>query len=360
MRRWEDPVSSSHRTDPDTIQQRLRSYLDERMNDLTRGLSELMVRTPAPPDQGSVVRFMRHAERSTEQLAILERLVEEAAGTGSRTILFVVKGGALRGWAARGMPGPFQVKSVSLPVTPDDLIGRAVESATPVVESPGERPGNAALATALGSDMPTSMLAAPLWVKDRVVALLYVDTVADGPWQPESALLMASVAALSLEALPYRTRYHRPELVSPAGESPEPIDEKTSPDPEPEPAGEPSVPLPPLPAATMSVGGEPQSIEPDPDPADAPDPEEQRLHEEARRFAALLASEIVLYNEKQLEEGRRNKDLYERLKDDIDRSYRMFEQRVSSKISGASRYFKEEIVRALAKGDESAIRLPWD
>jgi len=340
----------------DSMQQRLRTYLDERMKDLSRGLSELLVKPPALQDQAALIRFARHAERASEQVAILERLVEEASKTGSRTILLVVRGANLRGWAARGMPGPFQVKSLSLPVSPDDLLGRAVETAATVVETADAQPGNAAVAATLGSGTPSSMLAAPLWVKDRVVAVLYVDAMDDGPWQPESASLMASIAALSLEALPYRARYQRPELPPEALDAGEtPVDEtpahSTEPPPDPTPAA----------AATVSVGGtEPRSIEPDPDSQEASDPEERRLHEEARRFAALLVSEIVLYNEKQLEEGRRNKDLYERLKDDIDRSYRMFEQRVSSKISGASRYFREEIVRALAKGDESAIRLPWD
>ncbi|PYQ59926.1 MAG: hypothetical protein DMF53_17995, partial [Acidobacteria bacterium] len=43
----------------------------------------------------------------------------------------------------------------------------------------------------------------------------------------------------------------------------------------------------------------------------------QALHEEARRLARLLVSEIKLYNEEQVEEGRRNRDIYERLREDI-------------------------------------------
>ena len=39
---------------------------------------------------------------------------------------------------------------------------------------------------------------------------------------------------------------------------------------------------------------------------------ENALHEEARRLARLLVSEIKLYNEEQVEEGRRHRDLRRR------------------------------------------------
>ena len=87
--------------------------------------------------------------------------------------------------------------------------------------------------------------------------------------------------------------------------------------------------------------------------------DERKLHEEARRFARLLVSEIVLYNERQVEEGRRQKDLYERLKEDIDRSKGMFDQRVNPKVRTSANYFYIELVRTLANGDESAIKVPW-
>jgi molybdopterin converting factor small subunit len=87
--------------------------------------------------------------------------------------------------------------------------------------------------------------------------------------------------------------------------------------------------------------------------------DERKFHEEARRFARLLVSEIVLYNERQVDEGRRQKDLYERLREDIDRSRGMYEQRVNAKVRTVTNYFYQELVRTLANGDESAIKVPW-
>ncbi|HET9227869.1 MAG TPA: hypothetical protein VFR31_14435, partial [Thermoanaerobaculia bacterium] len=79
------------------------------------------------------------------------------------------------------------------------------------------------------------------------------------------------------------------------------------------------------------------------------------LHEEARRLARLLVSEIKLYNEEQVEEGRRKRDIYERLREDIDRSRQMYEERVEARILKTTDYFYQELVRILAAGDAKAL-----
>lgn len=84
-------------------------------------------------------------------------------------------------------------------------------------------------------------------------------------------------------------------------------------------------------------------------------PNEEALHEEARRLARLLVSEIKLYNEEQVEEGRRKRDVYERLREDIDRSRQMYEERVEQRILKSTDYFYQELVRILAAGDARAL-----
>jgi hypothetical protein len=82
---------------------------------------------------------------------------------------------------------------------------------------------------------------------------------------------------------------------------------------------------------------------------------EEALHEEARRLARLLVSEIKLYNEEQVEAGRRNRDIYERLREDIDRSRQMYEERVDPRLVRSTDYFYQELVRILAAGDSKAL-----
>ena len=82
---------------------------------------------------------------------------------------------------------------------------------------------------------------------------------------------------------------------------------------------------------------------------------EEALHEEARRLARLLVSEIKLYNEEQVEAGRRNCDIYERLREDIDRSRQMYEERVDPRLVKSTDYFYQELVRILGAGDAKTL-----
>jgi len=85
--------------------------------------------------------------------------------------------------------------------------------------------------------------------------------------------------------------------------------------------------------------------------------DDAKRHDEARRFARLLVSEIKLYNEPKVDAGRKNKDLYERLKEDIDRSRQMYDERIAEDVRKSSNYFYDELVRILADGDAGALGL---
>lgn len=81
------------------------------------------------------------------------------------------------------------------------------------------------------------------------------------------------------------------------------------------------------------------------------DESERRDHNDARRFARLLVSEIKLYNEQKVKEGRDSRDLYDRLREAIDRSREMYEKRVKPPVASKFDYFHYELVNNLADGD---------
>ena len=83
--------------------------------------------------------------------------------------------------------------------------------------------------------------------------------------------------------------------------------------------------------------------------------EERRLHNDARRFARLLVSEIKLYNEQKVKEGRSENNLYERLREDIDRSRQMYDKRVAPPVAARHDYFHQELVNTLAEGDTAKL-----
>ena len=84
-------------------------------------------------------------------------------------------------------------------------------------------------------------------------------------------------------------------------------------------------------------------------------PEETKAHEDAKRFARLIVSEIKLYNEAKVTEGRKAKDLNTRLKEDIERGRQMYHDRISPSLRDNTNYFHDELVRLLAGGDEAAL-----
>jgi hypothetical protein len=77
----------------------------------------------------------------------------------------------------------------------------------------------------------------------------------------------------------------------------------------------------------------------------------------ARRYARLLVSEIKLYHESAVIEGRRDRDLAARLGGEINRARAMYEQRVPPHVRERAEYFHAEVVRTLANGDGGLLEL---
>lgn len=77
----------------------------------------------------------------------------------------------------------------------------------------------------------------------------------------------------------------------------------------------------------------------------------------ARRYARLLVSEIRLYHESAVIDGRRDRDLATRLGGEIARARVMYEQRVPPHVRGRADYFHDELVQTLADGDSSLLEV---
>ena len=84
-------------------------------------------------------------------------------------------------------------------------------------------------------------------------------------------------------------------------------------------------------------------------------PEEEKAHSEAKRCARLVVTEIRMYNEQKVLDGRRTKDLYTRLKQEIDRGREWYDKRVSSKVRSQVDYFHDYLVQILGENDPAAL-----
>jgi hypothetical protein len=90
-------------------------------------------------------------------------------------------------------------------------------------------------------------------------------------------------------------------------------------------------------------------------PVAAISPEDQEVHRKAQRFARLLVDEVKLYNQAKVAEGRKNKDLYDRLKDAIEKSRATYQKRYGNTVAASANYFQHEIIRSLAEDDLSIM-----
>jgi hypothetical protein len=123
------------------------------------------------------------------------------------------------------------------------------------------------------------------------------------------------------------------------------------------------------PAPVMSVVSEPESVAveevvPMAQAAAAPaevsampaiSSEDQDTHRKAQRFARLLVDEVKLYNQAKVAEGRKHKDLYDRLKEAIEKSRSTYQKRYGNTVAASGDYFQHELVRSLAEDDVSIM-----
>jgi len=84
-------------------------------------------------------------------------------------------------------------------------------------------------------------------------------------------------------------------------------------------------------------------------------PEEEELHKKAKRFAKLLVDEIKLYNQSKVAEGRSQHNLYQVLRDDIDKSRATYDKRYGATAAATGNYFTRELVRILANDDPALL-----
>lgn len=117
-----------------------------------------------------------------------------------------------------------------------------------------------------------------------------------------------------------------------------------APPPLPPPVVEAPTPPPPPPPAPVAA----------PAASDIP-PEEKRLHDDARRYARVLAQEILLYNAQKVEAGRKKNNIYDLLKEEIDKSREAYERRFKQPQIQGRPYFRDALVQYLCDGNEASL-----
>jgi hypothetical protein len=257
---------------------------------------------------------------SGSQADILRHLLEGEARFAGRVALFVVKGNAISGWQGIGFEDNDSIKTLSIQ-TGSGLVGKAIQARTPASGSAQEF--DAGFVKTMKAPVDGQCLVLPLVVKDKVAAVIYADagTVPGGTLDSSGLQALTRFAAIWLELAALRKVGGTSATEDVAQ---------------------------PQPAVAMAASA----------PASAPassGSEEDELHKKAKRFAKLLVEEIKLYNQPRVEEGRQNKDLYDRLKVDIEKSRSTYDKRYAESAVASADYFTQELIRILADNDASLM-----
>jgi hypothetical protein len=352
----------------------LREELVRRvLEQLPQGTGEAVTAGSGEGGSANLLKAIAAIQSGTTQREILRTLLDNTVRYSGRGALFVVKAGAATGWQGRGFDkdGDDTIKDFALNVS-TGVPEQALRSRMPF--SGATRDIDPEFVAKFGAPADDHVLVLPLLLKEKVAALVYADAGADGSGRLDAAAVELLVLATSawLEVASLRKQAHKEESTDAAGEKTEITPPPSAPAhsdpfaahppkhiaPEPEP-----VPPPPAvaeqPAAVAQT--EPVVAAAAAAPAPATDafanlsPEDADVHRKAHRFARLLVDEIKLYNQVKVSEGRKNRDLYDRLKEDIEKSRITYQKRYGNTAAGGADYFGQELVRSLAEDDTSIM-----
>ena len=247
--------------------------------------------------------------------------MEGSARFAGRVALFVVKGPTINGWQGIGFEDNDAIKNINVSAS-SGLVGRAIQGRTPASGSSAEF--DSGFTSAVKAPAENNCLVLPLVVKDKAAAVIYADggTARGGQLDASGLQALTRFSAIWLEVAALRRVNGNANAVEEAAPQ----------------------------AVAMAASASPTVA-----PASSPASEENELHKKARRFAKLLVEEIKLYNQPRVEEGRQHKDLYDRLKVDIEKSRATYDKRYAESAVASADYFTQELVRILADNDISLM-----
>jgi hypothetical protein len=329
------------------LQRQLASLRENVVQDVLREL-----RSAGSGGSGSSAESIQKAiaavQAGTTQKEILRALLENTDVGSGRAALFVVKNGAATGWQGIGFSNDEAIRDVPFDLS-SELAARAMQSRS--AETGKASDVDSDFISQFGNPRDGRAAVLPLILKDKVSALVYADAGQDG--NLDSAALDVLVRATSawLEVISQRKQAQKEGTAEAPAMA------------QPSPSNDPFAAHPPLHAAKAQHGAEAA-------PAAAmsaaagvatggistiQEGEGSEVHRKAQRFARLLMDEIKLYNQAKVSEGRKHKDLYDRLKEDIEKSRSTYQKRYGNTAAASADYFNQELIRSLAEDDVSLL-----
>jgi hypothetical protein len=339
----------------ETIRSIVEKVLHRQLASLRENVVQEVLRELAPAGAGqagqgtggtaALQRAVSAVQAGTNQKEILRTLLENTVLYSGRAALFVVKNGTATGWQGIAFSNNDAIKDFSLDIT-TGLPAAVMQSRA--AESGDLSKFDPRFIDDFGVPSDGRAVVLPLLLKDKISALVYADAGANGGNLDTAALdVLVRATSAWLEVISQR-RQAQKEGASETQEL-----SHSSPNNDPFAAHAPlhsgkaqhGAEVAQAMSAAAAWGGS----------TSVPSGENGEIHRKAQRFARLLMDEIKLYNQAKVVEGRKHKDLYDRLKEDIEKSRMTYQKRYGNTAAAGADYFNQELIRSLAEDDVSLL-----
>jgi hypothetical protein len=313
-----------------------------------------------PEASADLLKAISSIHAGNNQKEILRALLDSTVHYSGRSALFVIKSGLATGWQARGFSNSDDIKDFSLDVT-GGLSAQALQSRAASRGMADQV--DPAFVSHFGASKDGRVLILPLLLKDKIAALVYTDAGNDenGSIDTNALEILVTATGAWLEVASLRKQTQKDGLADSGERFDAAPGMQAAPSfSDPFASHAPMHTAPKASAATMETASAVAEHAPAAMAAAAPSstpvapqmsPDDSDTHRKAQRFARLLSDEIKLYNQAKVAEGRKNRDLYDRLKEDIDKSRGTYHKRYGNTVAASSDYFNQELVRSLAEDD---------
>jgi hypothetical protein len=287
---------------------------------------------------------------------IFKTLLKASQCAAPRGAIFLVRQGIIKGWGSIGYDENVAKAQRAYRTASDQgWLGELVTDPDGAlrIRSSGGNPD-------FGQAAPSDSATIAVRIKGRTIAVLMTErSTGEALWFPTTLSMFVAVAQLRLELdlalrkLKSGTRSADRAAVS--ADSVEPTDPVAE---DSRATGEPEVVEPVPTVETVQIAS--PDLDPQPSTSTEIDAVPETAEEDAevaaaRRFAKLVATDIRLYNEDAVMLGRREKDLADRLGDQLGRGKATFLKRHGAMGSAAHEILYEAFVEVLAGGDEELL-----
>ncbi len=272
-------------------------------------------------DIAALNEYVKKIASASNQLLLIGNIIEGINRYCDRAALFLLRDDKLVGWRGKGFSGEDgqisdeELKRIFFSLSANTVLKSVIETKKNYMGDPVCKPDDFLIYNRFGGGKPKKIFVLPFFVKGKPQAVIYVDSMAGAPIKAKIIEILATVGELSLDMLPFRQKVLAKIKTQEFVEDTE-VERKSF---------------------ERSDEFEKTSA-----PVRENDPE---------RYARVIINDIILYNKKVVEDGIKNRNLYEVLKETLLQAKELYLRRSSD-----LRYFEEQMVNILAKGERRALK----